>query len=67
MNKYNSTEEALGDICRAIYILNKEAEFNASKTPEFNPNKHVILNKAMVEELCTKRDIAKSSFVNLEL
>ena len=67
MEKYNSPEEALSEICRAIYALDKEEEFNASAKPEFDANKHAALTKAMMEDLFKKRYKAQSSFPDLNL
>jgi hypothetical protein len=67
MEKYNSPEDALCEICRAIYALDKEEEFNACTKPEFDPNKHIILTKAMVEDLFKRRYKAQSSFPGLSL
>ena len=65
MDKYNSVEDALREICRNIYILDKEAEFNESTKPVFNASKHVILTKTQVEELFSLRNKATRSFTNL--
>jgi len=67
MDKYSSTDEALSEICRAIYALDKEEEFNACAKPRFDPDKHIVLTKAMVEDLFKKRYKAQSSFPDLNL
>jgi hypothetical protein len=67
MENYNSPEAALSEICRAIYALDKEEEFNASTKPGFDPDEHVILTKAMVVDLFKMRYKAISTFPNLKL
>jgi hypothetical protein len=67
MDKFESMEEALADICQHIYVMDKEEEFNQSAKPVYDPTQHVILNRMWVQKLFSLRYTAIASFPALKL